>query len=514
VGIPLRVLFIEDNPDDMQLVALELQRFGYDLASPLRVETRQQLAAVIDRPWDLAVSDFHLPALTAPTALALWKQRQPMCPFIIVSGTVDEDQAVAALRSGASDFINKQKLTRLGPAVARELRDRAEREGRRQAESQLLQAQKMDVIGQLAAGVAHDLNNVLGVILGHGEILGRQADPGGQDKKRLSVICDAARRGAGLVNQLLAVGRRQVLQPRTLSLNDTVGETLAMLERVIGEHVELRSDLAGDLRPIRADVAQLEQVIMNLVVNARDAMPKGGVLRIATRNVGLDPPRGDASGACVLLEVQDSGHGMDEATLAHIFEPFFTTKEPGKGTGLGLATVYGIVKQSGGHIEVESERGKGTLFRVFLPCTEAPAVTRTGSGAVSPAPRGGRETILLVEDDVMLRSIAHEILSAAGYRVISPETPEDALQIGAAEPIHLLLTDVVMPRVSGFDLAERVAEARPSVKIVLMSGYTRPTDRARPSNARFLAKPFSMDALLGTVREALDDGKTLAAPDR
>jgi two-component system, cell cycle sensor histidine kinase and response regulator CckA len=496
MGIPLRVLFIEDNPDDVQLVVLELQRSGYDVREDgfTRVDTRPALVAALRQPWDIVISDFQMPALTGPEALGILKEEGVGIPFIIVSGTVDEEQAVAALRSGAADFVSKQKLARLGPAIARELQDHAEREARRKAEGQLLRAQKMDAIGQLAGGVAHDLNNILSVILGHSEIVARHVGPASDDHRRLTAIGDAAERAAGLVRQLLAVGSRQVLQPKVLSLNGVVQDTLRMLERVIGEHITIEAVLDGALSPVCADVAQCEQVVMNLVINARDAMPGGGTLRIVTRDVQ----------AYALLEVQDTGCGMDEATQARIFEPFYTTKEPGKGTGLGLATVYGVVKQSGGHIEVESRPGEGTTFRVYLP-------RAAEKGATAPAVRttkaeGGAETVLLVEDDPATRSIAAEILHEAGYDLLVADSAERALEISRSRQgaIQLLLTDVVMPKENGFAVARQMREMRPDTKVLFMSGYTEPTNERQAFPAPFLAKPFTYEDLLVAVRSALD----------
>jgi signal transduction histidine kinase len=479
LGSPLRVLFVEDNPDDAALVERELRRCGYDLPpAPERVETPRDLTAALEKPWDVIISDFSMPRLTGPEALAICRERGLTTPFIIVSGTVGEEQAVSALKAGASDFISKLNLARLGPAVARELREAESREARRKAEAQLLQAQKMDAIGQLAGGVAHDLNNILGVILGHGELLLR-ANRDEPVRRRVTSICDAADRAATLVRHLLAVSRRQIVQPTVLSLNPIVMDTMKMLERVIGEHIEIAYGLAP---------------------------PDGGTLRVETRNVTQERTDGPLPvGDYVLLQVSDSGHGMDEAVLSHIFEPFFTTKEPGKGTGLGLATVYGIVKQNEGHIEVESHVGRGTIFRIHLPRTERAARVADAAAALEP-PRGS-ETVLLLEDEMNLRLLIREVLEEAGYRILAAETPEEALEIGTSysEPIHLLLTDVVLPRQNGFEIAARLVAARPQTKVLFMSGYRDSAGRlpSTPS-APLLAKPFKGDALLDAVRGVLD----------
>jgi two-component system cell cycle sensor histidine kinase/response regulator CckA len=510
LGTPLRVLFVEDQDDDVQLVLREIRRCGYDVPEDgwARVQTAAALEAALKKsgaPWDIIVSDFNMPGFSGPEALALCKERLVGTPFIIVSGTVGEEQAVTALRAGARDFISKLNLARLGPAVARELRDHAEREARRKAEAQLLQAQKMDAVGQLAGGVAHDLNNILGVIMGHAEILTRHAEADDPGRRRLTGICDATDRAAALVRQLLAFSRRQVVKPTVVDLNQVIAGTVRMLERVVGEHITIECRLAEDLWRVKADVAQLEQVVMNLVINARDAMPDGGTLAIRTRNVSVGGASIPPAGEYVQLEVTDSGHGMDDATLARVFEPFFTTKEPGKGTGLGLATVYGLVAQAGGHIDVESALGRGTTFRIHLPRTEP-------AGAVVAAPkpvaqkRAGNETILLLEDDMALRLLLREVLEEAGYRILAADAPEEALEIAATygSEIHLLLTDVVLPRLRGTDVAARVLASRPRAKVLFMSGYSAPPGRTESPVSPLLVKPFTAETLLANIRSVLE----------
>jgi two-component system, cell cycle sensor histidine kinase and response regulator CckA len=504
MGRPLRVLFVEDTEDDVRLVLRELRSSGYDIAEGgwARVETAAALAASLRHgPWDIIISDYAMPAFTGPEALALCKERGVEAPFLIVSGTVEEEQAVIALRSGARDFISKSKLARLGPAVARELSDQAERASGRKAEAQLRQAQKMDAVGQLAGGVAHDLNNILGVILGQGELLMRGAELADPQRSRVVGICDAAERAAALVRQLLAFSRRQIVQSTVVRLNVVIGETMKMLERIVGEHIEIKQHLAADLWEVKADVAQVEQVIMNLVINARDAMGSGGRLTVGTRNVSVTSSAIPPPGEYVLLDITDTGCGMDEATVTRIFEPFFTTKEPGKGTGLGLATVYGIVAQAGGYVDVETAPGKGSCFHVYWPRCEraAPETPRAAKAAAV----GGSETILLVEDDLTLRWLVREMLEDAGYRVLAPEDVEEAIEISRSYqgPIHALLTDVVLPRMRGPEVARRVKEARPQIQVVYMSGYASSSGEVL---SPLLVKPFLVNALLTTIRGALD----------
>ena len=380
-------------------------------------------------------------------------------------------------------------------------------------EEQLRQAQKIEAVGRLAGGVAHDFNNLLTIVTGYSDLVLERL--GATDAMRAYVeeIKKAGERAASLTRQLLAFGRRQVLAPQVLDLNAVVTNVDKMLRRLIGENIELTTVLAPELGRVKADPGQIEQVILNLAVNARDAMPQGGQLTLETANVELN--EGDTRtrvsvlpGRYVMLAVSDSGMGMDAETQAHIFEPFFTTKEEGKGTGLGLATVYGIVKQSGGHIGLYSEPNHGTTFKIYLPRLEEAAQPVE---AISPgAPlAGGSETILLVEDEEGVRDLARRILELKGYKVITASNPTEAAQVCERYegPIHLLLTDVVMPTMSGPQLAEHVAFLRPGLKVLYISGYT---DNAivphgiLEEGVQFLQKPFTRDSLTRKVREVLD----------
>lgn len=383
---------------------------------------------------------------------------------------------------------------------------------RRSLELQLRQAQKMEAVGRLAGGVAHDFNNLLGVILGYGDLVAEQLKPDDAIFSRVQEILKAGKRATSLTKQLLAFSRQQVLQPQVLNLNSIVEEADKMLRRLIGEDVEMRTSLEPALGKVMADAGQIEQVIMNLAVNARDAMPQGGKLFVKTGNVVLDesyawqhPP--SKAGRFVKLEVTDTGIGMDKETQAHIFEPFFTTKEQGKGTGLGLATVYGIVKQSGGFIWVYSEPGNGTTFKIYLPQVVDSAVDARPEAASASTLRG-TETILLVEDEPSLREMTREMLEAYGYTVLESNDPFDAIEIAERHEgaIHLLITDVVMPGMSGRTVAERLKILRPETKSLYVSGYT---DDAivhhgvlEPGSA-FLQKPFTQEELTIKIREVL-----------
>jgi two-component system, cell cycle sensor histidine kinase and response regulator CckA len=383
----------------------------------------------------------------------------------------------------------------------------------RKLEGRLRQAQKLQAIGQLAGGVAHDFNNLLTVIQGYTEMLmsNWQLDPGAREL--VAEVYRAGERAAGLTRQLLAFSRRQVLAPRTLDLNVLVREMEKMLSRLIGADINLASSLDSELGHVRADPGQVEQVVMNLAVNARDAMPRGGRLTIETRNVDLDlnyvreHPE-VKSGRYVMLAVTDTGVGMDAATKARIFEPFFTTKEPGKGTGLGLATVHGIVQQSGGHIDIYSELGRGTSIKVYFPRLRDDAVRSTGSGVIQPVPRGS-ESILLVEDDDSIRSLARVALQSYGYTILEAADGQQGIEIGRdlSQTIHLLITDVILPKTGGREVVEAISAARPSLRVLYVSGYTNDAivrHGVLESNVAFLQKPFTPTSLARKVREVLD----------
>ncbi|MBI4409434.1 MAG: response regulator [Gemmatimonadetes bacterium] len=386
-------------------------------------------------------------------------------------------------------------------------------EDRERLTDELRQAQKMEAVGRLAGGVAHDFNNVLTVIQGHTNLLLEDLPPANPIRAELEEIRRSAERAAELTRQLLAFSRRQVLQPRVVNLNAVISEMEKMLRRLIGEDIDITTDLERSLGTTKADPGQLQQVVMNLVVNARDAMPGGGRLTIRTSNVELsdDDLRRlpyVQSGPYVLLQVSDTGLGMDKETQSRIFEPFFTTKEQGKGTGLGLATVYGIVKQSGGYIWVTSEPGQGSTFNIYLPRMADEVEKVAGADGGRFVPRGS-ETILLVEDEDPVRALVRKVLLRNGYRVLEAGNAADALGIcdEYGGPVHLLVTDIIMPEMNGQELARRVALLRPGTRVLYMSGYTdsEVLDRGGVDPGTvFLQKPFTPEALAQTIREVLD----------
>jgi two-component system cell cycle sensor histidine kinase/response regulator CckA len=381
---------------------------------------------------------------------------------------------------------------------------------------QFRQAQKMEAIGRLSGGVAHDFNNLLGVIIGYAEILQDGKDQPELFQTSVAEILKAGNSAASLTRQLLAFSRQQVLELQALDLNAIVGDLGKMFRRLIGEDIQLSTNLDPNLGTVKADRGQLEQVLLNLTVNARDAMPEGGRLLIETSNFYMDEafvrkyPYPVQTGNYVLLKVADTGTGMDAATQARMFEPFFTTKEKGKGTGLGLSTVYGVVKQTGGYIDVSSEVGVGTTFWIYLPRVDAP-VAASAPASGEPASRAATETILLVEDDASLRLLTRNLLRLLGYTILEAENGAHALEVArqTQREIHLLLTDVVMPGLGGRALAKEFAKLRPHTKVIFMSGYTGQAvgeSGSFDAGTFFIQKPFTRDGLAQKVREALRAG--------
>ena len=760
----IRVLIAEDRPEDAELLVLELCRAGYEVNHAVAATADAFRAELGRGPWDLVLSDYAMGPFTAPAAYAILKEREQDIPFIIVSGTIGEATAVEAMRAGAHDFLLKGNLVRLGPVVARELREAknrrerraeerasraaaeyqamlldnlhdavigldahltitawnlaaervygysreealgrglegllpaeyaqgtslesvaaqtaregllrlelrhrarggewldieatavvmhqpdgsllgyvlvnrditarnravaalresqerlqriletsnegiwvADAEGRtefanarlaemfgirgpmvgrliaelvpeslrplvsedlealghndrvqrvirlnrsnrpdiwlalstslvrgpdgalagfvaifmdvtedRRSREQLLQSQKMEAVGQLASGIAHDFNNLLVSILSNASFLAENL-PEGEQREDAREILEAGERAAGLTRQLLTFSRKQILQPEPIDLNRQLENLHRMLGRIIGENIHLQERLAPSLGLVMADRGQIDQVVLNLVLNARDAMPGGGYLTIETANVDLDPENagllggGVRPGPYVMLAIRDSGFGMDSQIKAHLFEPFFTTKGPGKGTGLGLSTVFGIVKQSQGHISVESEPGRGTCFRIYLPRAEGNVLRRGGEESGGAPNEGG--TVLVVEDELAVRRLTTRTLERAGYKTLAAADGEEALVLAERHPgeIHLLLTDVIMPHMNGRILAERLTKSRASLKVLYMSGYTGTAMEQQgvlDPGVHLLGKPFDRGALLAKVHEVLGE---------
>jgi len=518
VTTPLRLLHLEDNPIDADLIVAMLTEEGIRCV-PRRVESRDTfVAALKEGQVDMILADYSLPGFDGITALELARKLCPHVPFIFVSATLGEELAIDTMHRGATDYILKQRLGRLVPSVQRALRElhnRAERkraeEALRQSEKQLRQAQKMEAVGRLAGGLAHDFNNLLTVIMGHSQVLLSDMGPGYPLRSKIEEMQKAGDRAAALIRQLLTFSRKQPSEPKVLSLNPVITNFETMLRRLIGEDIELVLRASQENLRVKADPAQLEQIIMNLVVNARDAMPKGGKLIIETASANLGrtpvyhlsplPP-----GAYVRLSVSDTGCGMPPEMQSHIFEPFFTTKEEGKGTGLGLSTVFGIVTQSGGGLDVTSAIGRGARFDVYLPSVTAEFEMAAGQDSTQQSMRG-HETILLVEDDASVRELVRDELRKLGYRVFEAKNGLEACLVGTQHMggLQLLLTDVVMPGMSGTELAQHLRVIKPELKLLFISGYTDDVGIGAddPASA-YLQKPFTPEALAKVIRDLLD----------
>jgi PAS domain S-box-containing protein len=631
----LRALIVDDSQDDANLIARELERGGFTVLLE-RVDTADAMRQALERcEWDVVLSDYRMPRFSAPEALELLHSTGTDIPFIIISGTIGEESAVAALKAGAHDFLGKDRLARLIPAIEREMGDCDQRRERRRAEEalrlsearyrtlvdhamfgiytatsdgrfltlnpsliamlgyssadellgvgmaslfvdpdvgleffrqshvqgyvagtealwkrkngdhvrvrltarlrqgpaseptvfeviaedvteqhrlheQLRQAQKMEAVGQLAGGIAHDFNNVLTAILGYSELLTDQIGPDKAIGRDLREIRIAAERAAALTQQLLAFSRKQVIAVTPIDLSAMVRNLEPMLRRLLPESVRIECRLADHLDLVMADATQLEHLLINLSVNARDAMPNGGTLTITTGNVRLDRAfvnahQGAVEGGYAALAVIDTGSGMPADVQRRIFEPFFTTKDRGRGTGLGLAAVYGTVKQLGGYIGVESEVGRGTTFTSYLPRTEDAAERVVAPLRSAPV---GAETILLVEDESGVRSFVKAALQRFGYRVVEAESAEAALELldGLDAPIDLLLTDVVLPGIDGHELSRRVASQVPDIRVLFMSGYAtalRTEEGFQIRGVELLEKPFTAQTLLSRTRQTL-----------
>lgn len=637
---PLRILILEDVPTDAELIKRELRNAGIVFTSTWVDKRDDFLKQLEGFSPDIILSDYTMPQFNGMEALALARELDPTLPFVMVTGSINEETAVKCMKAGADDYVLKDRLKRIGAAVEgalekkrmREEKERAEdqlreekefmekslnaqtdtffvfepatgkavrwnkafseisgysdeeiasmkvpesyyskedlknviaaiekilrdgkatfemslipkdgpkipteysastledKEGnpryiivigrdtteRKQFEAQLFQSQKMEAIGQLAGGVAHDFNNLLTSIIGNTTFISMKLEKNSPMQEYTEEIMKASNSAVSLTRQLLAFSRKQIFQSEVLNLNEVVPNIDKMLHRIIGEDIELKTILQPDLGNVETDSGQIEQIVVNLAVNARDAMPNGGKLTIETVNIQMDETYKRKHitvkpGPYVMIAISDTGTGMGEEISSRVFEPFFTTKEEGKGTGLGLSTVYGIVKQSDGYIWVYSELGKGTTFKIYLPRVDKKTqeITKIQTSVKSLS---GTETVLVVEDDRMVRELAIKILQKYGYKVLEAQDGQAAIEIGKQHegPIDLMLTDVVMPGMSGRILAVEFENLRPKIKVVYMSGYTDNIvvhhgilDREMV----FIQKPFTHGALASKVRELLD----------
>ena len=515
---PLRVLHLEDDPTDADLIATMLTEGGIPCVSR-RVDSRDAFVrALKDGQTDLILADYSLPGFDGIVALELARTMAPDIPFLFVSGTLGEELAIDTMQRGATDYILKQRIGRLVPSVQRALRafqDRVERTrveaALRQSELQLRQAQKMEAVGRLAGGVAHDFNNLLTVIMGHSQVLLSEMGTEDPQRNKIEEMQKAGERATALIRQLLAFSRKQPSEPKVLDVNAVLTDIESMMRRLVGADIDLVLKLSPEPLRVTAEPSQLEQIVINLVINARDAMPSGGQLLIethASQLVGTPAYhlRPLTPGSYVRLSVSDAGCGMAPEVQAHIFEPFFTTKEEGKGTGLGLSTVFGIVTQSGGGLDVTSVIGRGTRFDVYLPSATVEPHNGPHHNLGRPS-LGGQETILLVEDDAGVRELLRDELRKMGYRVFEAKDGLEACLVGTQQmrELQLLLTDVVMPGMSGTELAKHLRVIKPGLKLLFISGYSDDVNiRAGDPSSAYLQKPFTLDTLARTIRELLD----------
>jgi two-component system cell cycle sensor histidine kinase/response regulator CckA len=510
----LKLLIVEDSEDDCLLVVYTLRQAGLRCDHTRIQASKPFRDALRSTDWDLIISDYSLPDFSAPEALAILNEAKLDIPFIVISGTVGEETVIKLMKSGARDCVMKDHLARLPGAVERELKEVEAHRQFRRVEEQFRQAQKMEAIGRLASGVAHDFNNLLTIITGFAQLALLEPNPA---QSGLEQILRAAERAASLTRQLLVFSRQQSLEIKVFDLNLLIRDLEKMIRRVIGEDVEIRTVFHEAEAVVKVDPNQIEQVILNLVVNSRDAMPRGGILTIETEYCDLDVQSagifGCQPGLYLQMSVSDTGMGIDKPTLAKIFEPFFTTKAEGRGTGLGLSTVYGIVSQSGGAIRTYSEPGHGTTMRILLPAAKEKAPASTA--VVESGGNRGSETVLIVEDDDTVLALCATVLQAHGYNVLEAESASVAIDIsrGYRDHIDLLLSDVVMPGSNGPSLALEIRDARSDIRTLFMSGYTEETMNqhgVQNPSAGFIQKPFSASALAKKVRQVLDAGKNAA----
>jgi signal transduction histidine kinase len=508
----LRILILEDQPADAELEQRLLRREGVDFTAVV-VDTEETFLRQLDAfgP-DVILSDYSLPGFSGQDALKIVTERYPHVPFVFLSGALGEEAAVELIRQGATDYVLKDRPARLATVVRRAVDEAEQRAERARLEARLQQAKRLESLGKLAGGVAHDFNNLLGIVLNYMSFVGEELakDPSQIHweavRDDITAVETAVQRAVDLTRQLLTFGRGEVLQPCVLSIDDVVADAGQLLARALGEHIELATVLAGGLGPVFADRGQIEQALVNLAVNARDAMPAGGRLTIETAGVELDQARaGEPAdlppGRYIRVKVSDTGTGIPKGVIDRVFEPFFTTKPQGAGIGLGLAASYGIVARADGAISIDSEPGQGTTVTILLPVTD-----RTAGPAREPDPGTG-SVVLLVEDEPAVREMTRRMLERRGYHVLTAATGPDAVAL-ASRPgqIDVLLTDVMMPEMPGTEVADRIRALRPGLRVLFMSGYTQGALSARGvlgPGSGFLEKPFSRASLLAKLNEVL-----------
>ena len=499
---PVTILHLEDDPGDAALVASILRSGGIEALIDV-VDTRSAFGEkVAQGGHDLVMVDYQLPQFDGLEALAMTRRLRPDVPLIMVSGVMGEEAAIDSMRSGATDYVLKTRLSRLVPAVRRALQEADERAERRLLQEQFLQAQKMELFGRLAGGVAHDFNNILTIVMSNCGLMLASMAPSDSHHHLVEEIEQAGLRGAALTRQLLIFARHEARKPEILEIDEVVRTAAPLLRRLVPESVQIALNLSAGPARIEADRRHLEQAIMNLVVNARDAMPRGGHIQIETGAPDTDS---------VLVAVRDTGHGLTPEVRARLFEPFFSTKPSGTGTGLGLATVQRIVGESGGSIAVESTPGKGANFILTFP-RHAGELSPPRNNHEHPTLPRGSETVLVVEDDPAVRERAAGMLTRQGYQVLTACDGQEAVDLLArqAKGVALVFTDVIMPGMNAGAMARHLRAAHPALRMLFTSGYTEQTiapEGIVPGAVDFLPKPYGLEDLAGKVRETLDDSR-------
>ena len=519
----IKVLLVDDDEDDYMItrdLLLDVETLEYKLDW---VSTYDEGKEAIDRnDHDIFLIDYRLGIRDGLQLLQEALDGGCTAPIILLTGQGDRDVDREAMKAGAADYLVKGQIDHI--MLERSIRHSIERKRLEREhvalEEQLLQSQKLESVGQLAGGIAHDFNNLMTPIVGYAQMGLTTLPEGNRERLYLEEILKAAGRATTLIQQLLAFSRRQVAELQVVNLNDLLTNIDMMLHRLIGEDVELIVLPSEDLGAVKVDPSHIEQVIVNLVVNARDAMPEGGTLIVETSNIEFGEEElkihpDMTAGRYVMIAVSDTGHGMTEEVKAHIFEPFFTTKEKGKGTGLGLSTCYGIIAQNRGYIWVYSELGSGTTFKIYLPCSNvAPQRANPPPAPLSSELPRGSETVLLVEDDLQVRELAARVLRQQGYTVLQAPNGVEALSLASRHPpgfIDLLLTDVVMPLIGGRELSQKLKDIQPDVRVIYTSGYT---DEAVVRHGMlepgtdFIQKPYSLAGLTQKIRSVLDASAT------
>jgi signal transduction histidine kinase len=507
-----RILHLEDSPNDCELVHRLLVDDGID-CEIVQCESREKFLRNLEKKnFDLIFADCVLPQFNGHNALEMARELAPETPFIFVSGTIEEDSAIEALRCGATDYVLKGRLSRLVPAVRRALAEVEERAKSQEMEQRLRQAQRLEAVGTLAGGIAHDFNNILTIIKGYTSLLPMESGQPERVREIAGTIDRASLRGSELVNQLLAFARKSEGSFTSTAINHRVWEVASMLRPALPQNIVFELQLEEGLPEIHADPGQVERVLINLSTNARDAMPDGGKIIFSTSRVrGEDAPlhTGQETEQYLCLRVTDTGCGMDEATRQRIFEPFFTTKPRGKGTGLGMPVVYGLMQSHNGLVDVRSEPGKGTSISLFFPIPTEPMAQPAVRPSGFPKSVEGTETVLIVDDEPDVRHFLEIIFKSHGYRVLSARNAEAALAMMPLPPaeIHLLFSDVGLPTIDGFELSRRARKIQPRLKTILCSGYTDgslKTKMAEEGIDGFVPKPYNTNELLQTVRAILD----------